>query len=295
MTDTDSIIFALREGDFWHAAAALAGATESRIAEIARDLSVRLDDMRERLDLLADLCDLPPAPAGMDAAARLRAMEAMGLLSAYLALETSQAQWRELTPTIAALAGGRALFRVREVSVKVLARIAGSAFRESRSFWQESLASPDPALAATTIRALAVSGAPPLAVLELFDFVVDDPRRAVRESLALASLPALGRRDARAVYVRLRRWSAAGGEIARWNVAHALGTTLGGMYIGEALEILMVLAADERPMVWRAAASALVQIAQRNPRLVLPEIARWRDDPKRFRCANLALETLARR
>jgi len=95
--------------------------------------------------------------------------------------------------------------------------------------------------------------------------------------------------------VRLRRWSARGGEMERWSVARSLGTAMGAMYVQEALEILAVLAADERPMVWHAASAALAEIAQRNPRLVLPELARWRDDPARFRAANRAFEILAKR
>ncbi len=295
MGELEEIVDALAAGDLWAGAQMLSLEFPDRIDQAAALLAARVSDRRELVDIVAELASPPDPPRALSTREALCCREAMGILAARLALEIAAENWGTLAASLAEMAGEASSFRVREAGMAVLERIASLAFDESVSFWQESMAARDSSLAATAIRALAVSEAPVLKVLDLFEAVVEDARKAVRESLAREALPELGRRDCEAVYIRLRRWSNVGGEIARWNVAHALGTVFGGMRIEETLEILGVLAADERPMVWRAVAGALVQVAQRNPRLVLPEIARWRDDPKRFRAANLALRALAAR
>ncbi len=287
---------ALVEGRVWKAARALIGADEALLREVADAAGNALSDRREVLDLACELAFAPPPPPqGIDPRTRLLSLEIMGLLSAYVALAVGKEGWREIAPCLASLSGAESPFRVREAAVVALTVIATDVFEESRSFWQESLTSADSARAGAAVRALGASGAPVLRVLDLFDAVIFDTRKAVRESIAQRALEDLARRDAHAVYERLRRWIATRDEIARWTVARALQTALGGMYVEDALEILGVLAGDERPMVWHAAAGALAEVAQRNPRRVLPEIARWRDDPERFRTANRAFEVLAKR
>jgi len=293
--ETFRIVEALVDGEIWGAAEALTGAGEGRIREVADAVVDAISDRREILDLVAELAFPPPAPPGTDARTRLLCGEIMGLLAAAMALQIAEDNWRELSSALAALSAAESPFRVQEAVIAVLSRVATAAFEESRAFWEESLLEADAARAGAAIRALGASGAPVLRVLDLFETVIRDTRKLIRENIAARALPELARRDPQAVYQRLRTWCATGDEIARWSVARALQTTLGGMYIDDALDILGILAADERPMVWHAAAAALVEIAQRNPRRVLPEIARWRDDPQRLRAANRAFEILAKR
>lgn len=292
---TEEIVRALVDGETWTAASALVGADEGRLREVALAATAEISDRREVLDLVAELAFPPGAPPGTDARTRLLCTEIMGLLSASMALEVAAENWRELAAPLAALSAGESPFRVQEATVAVLSVVATAAFEESRPFWEESLLDADSARSGTAIRALGASGAPVLRVLDLFEMVICDTRKLVRENIAARALPDLARRDAGAVYERMRRWCATGDEMACWNVARALQSALGGMYMEDALGILGVLAADERPMVWHAAAAGLFEVAQRDPRRVLPEIARWRDDPERFRCANRAFEMLAKR
>ncbi len=295
MEDLSEIAAMLADGDVWKAASALARAEHPDYGDIAGALASRSGDAREILDIMDDLILPPPAGASVDAQAQLACTEAMRLLAVAVALRLVRTNWRDILGHIRLLAGSESTFRVQEASVELIATVASVAFDESTSFWQDILLEGEAAVAATTLAALAVCDASVPKILDLFEMVIGDARKAVRNCLATRAIPHLGRRDPDAVYIRLRQWISRGGEVARWNVAEALTTALGGAYVERAIEILEILAADERPMVWRAASKALVQVAQRRPAYVLPILGRWREDPKRWRCAEMALAALADR
>jgi HEAT repeat protein len=285
----------LSDGDVWRVGVALSAAAESEIDAAAREILDGALDVHEIVDVVSDLAFPPEPPILGGERQRLLAVEAMGLLAARLAGHLSADHWRNLTPALSAFVRSTSPYRVQQAAVSVLAIVARGELGETRGFWVESLAADDSAQAASALRALSESRAPVEKVLEIVETVVLDSRKAVCEALTVRTLPPLARRDARAVFERLWRWAGRHEEMARWNVARALATEVGGMLVEDAVDILAVLAADERDMVWRAAAEALAEVAQRNPGFVLPQLAKWREDIHRMRAAEMALRILAKR
>ena len=290
--DVSELARLVTDGRVVEAAPALAALAEADIALVAGQISQALPGA-EAIDVINSLVGAAP-PVPLDHRARLLCLEAMRHLAAHLAVESVDDDWEDLLVSILPLAG-EVSFRVRESLVPVIARVASRFFKESRGFWAESLLEQEFPLAGLVLRGLAASTAPVPAVLDLFSTVISDIRRDVRHNLGPRAIPELGRRDPRTVYARLKEWADLPDEIVRWNVAKALATPLGGIYPEDAASILEALAADERAAVWRAAAEAAAQLAQRRPAFVLPILARWRTERARMRCALLALDTLAKR
>lgn len=295
MERLDEVIRALEEGRFWEAGAALAADRDADYALLARTIAEAVADKLELLDLVEDLAFPPPPPPGADKRARLVCAEAMRLLAVGLARGLAETNWQDLVHIVKAISGPENSYRVQEALVGLLEAVATTSFAEARSFLVDCLEEGAGELAAATARALALSSVPVGKVLELLEVAVHDSRTAVRNAMSRQAVGDLARRDAQAVLTRLREWATSDSEITRWNVAKALSTSAGGASVERAIDILEIFAADTRPMVWRAAAEALAQAAQRRPAYVLPILARWREDPKRWRCAELALEHLARR
>ncbi len=293
MTGNDTITGFLAEGRVWEAGGALVGASERDIERAGGAFAEASGDTREVLDCIGDLVLPGEVPAGMDRRERLCREEAMRLVAAELALGLVEMNWRDFAGEVRALATGENSYRVREASVRVLTAIATCSFEESRGFFEEMLLDEEAFVVEAAMRALAASEAPVASVLELCEGLVGDMRKAVRNVFGPRILAELGRRDPQMVYMRLTEWAGRNDEMVRFNVAEALRTVLGGRYVEQSMEILGALAADERPMVWRAAADALVEVAQRNPAFVLPILGRWREDVKRFKCAEIVLKRLA--
>lgn len=91
---------------------------------------------------------------------------------------------------------------------------------------------------------------------------------------------------------KLRTWSQHDDEQARWNVAMALSAAEAAHHLKDALEILAVLAQDERHYVWRAVAAALKSLGRRQGEAVRPVIRGWLDDARRARPAAVALRLI---
>lgn len=82
-------------------------------------------------------------------------------------------------------------------------------------------------------------------------------------------------------------------EQARWNLAMACAASGGTRWPARALAFLHTLADDPRPYVWRAVASALINLGRKQPAVALPQIRRWLSDPARRHVAERALKTIA--
>ncbi len=87
---------------------------------------------------------------------------------------------------------------------------------------------------------------------------------------------------------RLPVWSRSENEAVLWNVAMTFSASDGAKHLTLALDLLGKLAEDERPFVWRAAASALRTLARKRPQEVTPVLETWLDGPRR-QCAERAL------
>jgi len=292
--DAAEIARIVMDGQLWQAGTALAPLAEAQVGAVAQEVARQASSAGDTVEVIANLISAAAPRVALEAREKLAGLEALRHLAAHVALESKGEDWEELIPAIRTL-GVDVSQRVREVIVRLVARIASKDFEGSKSFWQECLEDEEGPLGGSVIRGLAISEAPVPGVLDLIGTRLSDFRKDIRHSLGPTALARLGKRDPQVVYEKLKEWARRADEITRWNVAKALGTPLGGVNIEGAMEILEILAADERPSVWRAAGEALVHIAERRPAFVLPILSRWRGDPARQKAANLALSTLARR
>jgi hypothetical protein len=292
--ETDVIAALVTDGRLTDAALRLCALGEGLRQEVAGALCAAAASPDECLTLVDDLIAASGTVQAGDASTRLAADDALKHLAALVATRALVEDWESLVPVIHSLSTN-ASYRVTEALVRLIAQTASKDFAAGRSFWQESITDDTPELAACVIRGLALSDASASDVLDLFTTVIADLRKEVRHSLGPRAIPDLGRREPQVVYSRLKDWAGRPEELARWNVAKALATPLGGAYIEGAMEILEYLAADERPSVWKAAAEAVAAVAQRRPAYVLPILSRWRSERSRLRCAELALQILSKR
>jgi len=292
--DASEIVRLVSQGQLWQAVSFLGSMADADFPAIAQEICRQAADPADTLALVNSLVNAP-APAELtDMAARLTCVEASRHLAVHIAAESAGQDWEEFIPVIQTLAA-EASYRVEEALVRLVSRIASKNFASSKSFWHECLTEDTGRVAACVLRGLAASEAPVLEVLELFSNVIADIRKDIRHNLGPRALAELGRREPQAVYSKLRDWAGRTEEFARWNVAKALATPLGGVYVEQAMDVLEHLAADERPAVWRTAAEAVAQIAQRRPAYVLPILKRWRTERARLRCAELVLCILSKR
>lgn len=294
MPESQDIIELLLEGNAVEAAGLLAGLEVDEYARLARLVADRARESGRIPEIIDMLLAEPSFPVGTSEAARLQRREGMRILAAETAIAADCLEWQDLVRVARVLAADTT-YRVQEAAVRLVSRVASEAFSETLSSWREFLLDSEAALGVCVLRGVAESQASVSGALELFSSVRSDLRRDIRRNLGPRALPQLGRREPRAVYEALRNWSSEEDEIARWNVAEALSTPLGGIYVEEAMEILEILAIDERPSVWQAAARAIIVLAQRRPAFVLPILARWRGDFLHRSCAQMALEALVRR
>lgn len=75
---------------------------------------------------------------------------------------------------------------------------------------------------------------------------------------------------------RLRKWMKIDDKNVRWNVAMCLGALFGQAYPDESLKLLKALVKDKEKFVWMAAASSLVKLICKHPRLK-QEIFSWKN------------------
>jgi 3-methyladenine DNA glycosylase AlkC len=76
-------------------------------------------------------------------------------------------------------------------------------------------------------------------------------------------------------------------EFARWNVAMVWSAVGGRKYAAAGMELLTILAADERRFVWRAVASATAKLGKARPEIVKPIVKQWYADPQRRQVAEV--------
>jgi HEAT repeat protein len=84
---------------------------------------------------------------------------------------------------------------------------------------------------------------------------------------------------------RVRAWAQSDDEMVRWNAAMVFVAANARKHAPEALELLSSLASDRRRPVWMAVASALKNLARRDPEHVVPELRRWLEDDRKLPAA----------
>jgi 3-methyladenine DNA glycosylase AlkC len=134
------------------------------------------------------------------------------------------------------------------------------------------------------------------ALLDLIEPLLADRAEVVRKNLGPYAIgDGLLRCHPQPTLARLRRWADDPREQVRWNVAMAFRSYGGTRHLGEALEVLEQLVADERRFVWRAAAAALHYLGRRQPEAVRPVLEGWLEDEERARAAKTALRYMTNR
>lgn len=131
--------------------------------------------------------------------------------------------------------------------------------------------------------------------LELLEPLLTDRNVYVRKNLGPFAIgAALLVHHPDITFATLARWrDQYDDDQARWNLAMACAAAGGARWPDRALAFLHTLADDARPYVWRAAASALINLGRKRPAVAMPEIRRWLADPARCHVAARALATIA--
>ncbi|OHA01651.1 MAG: hypothetical protein A3C11_03435 [Candidatus Sungbacteria bacterium RIFCSPHIGHO2_02_FULL_49_12] len=103
--------------------------------------------------------------------------------------------------------------------------------------------------------------------LQLLTPLLRDPNKYVRKNCGPFALSAVAFRDHKASFRKFRELIQNTDKNLRWNIAVCLGVMFGVKYPKESLKLLRVLAKDKRRFVWGAAASSLIKLVRRDPKL----------------------------
>ena len=111
--------------------------------------------------------------------------------------------------------------------------------------------------------------------LDLLDPLMYDDEVYVRKNCGPFALSHVGYKDPDITFKRLRKWMKIKDKNVRWNVAMCLGVWFGQSYPEESLKLLKVLAKNQEKFVWRAAASSLIKLIRKHPKLK-QEVFSWK-------------------
>lgn len=148
--------------------------------------------------------------------------------------------------------------------------------------WQEWVKSPLARLRrAIEVGLLRIQACYYESAIELLTPLLGDRDAYVRKNCGPFALSAVACRNPEASFRYFEEWIRGGDPVVCWNVAACLGVMFGIKYPRRSMTLLYRLAADERRLVWRAAASSLVKQLRRRPEC-LGEFLGW-EGPERVR------------
>ncbi len=125
-------------------------------------------------------------------------------------------------------------------------------------------------------------------LLKLLDPLMRDESRYVRVNLGQFAISlALLKNYPDQTLTWLRKHARSKNEFARWNVAMVWSAVGGRKYAEEGMQLLDMLASDERRFVWRAVASATARLGKARPEVVKPVVKTWQNDPQRKHVADV--------
>jgi hypothetical protein len=175
---------------------------------------------------------------------------------------------------------------VRQYAAATMSRIIRANFRLRLRHLQLWSRNPDPSVRRQVIIAtvgVADPAYPERAkpLLDLLEPHLSDRDPYVRRNLGPFALgQGLLRAYPEATLVRFKQWLRSEDEIVLWNIGIALAAVHDLEQWEAALEVLRVLAADQRRFVWGAASAGLANLAIRRPEQIKPILRRWMRDPK---------------
>jgi len=168
-------------------------------------------------------------------------------------------------------------WEVREDAAVEIKKINDKFFLEYFPIWGKWVKDPNPNIRrAVEVGLLRIKKEFVPHALDLLDPLMHDNNSYVRKNCGPFSLSHVGYKDSDATFKRLRKWIKSDDKNVRWNVAMCLGVWFGLTYPEESLKLLKMLAKDKEKFVWRAAASSLVKLIRKHPRLK-QEVFSWKN------------------
>ncbi|MCD6528315.1 HEAT repeat domain-containing protein [bacterium] len=157
---------------------------------------------------------------------------------------------------------------VREDAAVEIKKINDKFFLEYLPVWKKWVKDPNPNIRrAVEVGLLRVKKEFVPHALDLLDSLMYDNDSYVRKNCGPFVLSHVGYKDPDTTFKRLRKWMKIKNKNVRWNVATCLGAWFGRSYPEESLKLLKILARDKEKFVWRAAASSLIKLIRKHPRL----------------------------
>jgi hypothetical protein len=273
---------ALAQGDVEVLIAALLAATRRRSPSEAEPIKAHIfQQILQRVEDPADRRVLWPWTRLCAARPEIEAREmACALLDSF---------WRDHRKEVERLALNLArdeVEGVRQYAAATMSRIVRANFRLRLRHLQLWSRNPDPSVRRQVIIAtvgVADSAYPERAkpLLDMLEPHLSDRDPYVRRNLGPFALgQGLLRAYPEATLLRFKQWIRSDDEIVLWNIGIALAAVHDLEQWEAALEVLRVLAADQRRFVWGAASAGLANLAIRRPEQVKPILRRWMRDPK---------------
>jgi HEAT repeat protein len=175
---------------------------------------------------------------------------------------------------------------VRQYAASTMARIVRANFRVRFRYMVKWSRHADPSVRRQVIIATVGVADPehPERAKQLLDLL--EPHLSDRDPYVRRNLGpfALGhgmlRAYPEATLTRFRTWLESKDEVVRWNLAMGLAAVVAVSEWKTALDVLRVLAADQRRFVWGAASAALGNLVSLRSREVGPVLNRWMREPK---------------
>lgn len=159
-------------------------------------------------------------------------------------------------------------WEVREDAAVEIKKINDKFFLEYLPVWKKWVTDPNPNIRrAVEVGLLRIKKEHAPYALDLLDPLMYDNNVYVRKNCGPFALSHVGYKDPDTTFKRLRKWMKVRNKNVRWNVAMCLGVWFGQIHPEESLKLLKVLAKDREKFVWRAAASSLVKLIRKHPRL----------------------------
>ncbi|GAB4285993.1 MAG: hypothetical protein Kow0081_4000 [Candidatus Dojkabacteria bacterium] len=168
-------------------------------------------------------------------------------------------------------------WEVREDAASEIKKINDKFFLEYLPTWKKWVADPNPNIRrAVEVGLLRIKKEFIPHALDLLDSLMYDDNVYVRKNCGHFALSHVGYKDPGVTLKRLKKWVKIKDKNVRWNVAMCfLGGWFGQTYPKESLKLLKVLAKDQEKFVWRAAASSLVKLIRKHPKLK-QEVFLWK-------------------
>ena len=165
---------------------------------------------------------------------------------------------------------------VREDAAVEIKKINDKFFLEYLPVWKKWVADPNPNIRrAVEVGLLRIKKEFVPHALDLLDPLMRDDNAYVRKNCGPFALSHVGHKEPSTTFKRLRKWMKVRNKNVRWNIAMCLGVWFGQSNLEESLKLLKILAKDQEKFVWRAAASSLVKLIRKHPKLK-QEVFLWK-------------------